>query len=138
MFSEATVHVHDMYNLYYLRCDHRFKIHPFSESYEVFLETLESMTLNFYVTFSECYGLLIAESLSLGVPCLAANNSGFFDYNDELRKWLVIEEYDNSEAIYRQAKKVLENRDKISRMGKEYILHLNSIARNKLNTFLED
>jgi len=138
MFDDAMVHVHQNENLEYLQSNHRLKIHPFSESYEDFLRTLGSMTMNFYVTFSECYGMVIAESLSLGVPCLAGNSSGIFDSNNELARWLLVEEYDNAEAIFHQAQKVLENREQISKMGKEYIPHLNSIAREKLKNFLQD
>lgn len=114
----------------------RIVTHSFLESHDGFLKLLGSMSINFYVTFSECYGMVIAESLSLGVPCMASNSSGFFDYDEFLAKALVVEEYDNSEAIYRKATEVLANRSEISLRGKEYVKKLNAIAREKLGHFL--
>ena len=39
------------------------------------------MTINSYVSFSECWGQLITESLLMGV-LHTANNSGIFDGDD--------------------------------------------------------
>jgi glycosyltransferase involved in cell wall biosynthesis len=136
MIREAGVHVHDGSPLAYLPSDARVHAHPFTDSYDDFLRLLGSMTINFYVTFSECYGMVIAESLALGVPCLASNSSGFFDYDAFLAKALVVEEFDNSEAIYRKALDVLSNREEIAARGKEYVKTLNAIARSKLHDFL--
>jgi glycosyltransferase involved in cell wall biosynthesis len=136
MFKESAVHVHDHSSLSYLQSEKRLHSHPFTESYDDFLEWLASMTMNFYVTFSECYGMVIAESLSLGIPCLASNSSGFFDYDEFLGNALVVEEYDNSEAIYRKAQEVLLNREEIAVRGKEYLKKLNGIARQRLQDFL--
>ncbi|MBX7140212.1 MAG: hypothetical protein K1X63_03950 [Chitinophagales bacterium] len=136
MLEQATVHVHDDHDFEYLNSAGRLRAHPFTESYDDFLKVLGSMSLNFYVTFSECYGLVIAESLSLGVPCLASNSSGFFDYDEFLARSLVVEEYDNSEAIFRKAQEALANRKAIAARGKEYVKKLNAMARGKLHDFL--
>ena len=63
-----------------------------------FMRTLPN-TINTYVSFSECWGQLITESLIMGVPCLAANNSGIFDENDFLFEKLVVKEFDDSNFI---------------------------------------
>lgn len=136
MLEQATVHVHDDHDFEYLNSAGRLRAHPFTESYDDFLKVLGSMSLNFYVTFSECYGLVIAESLSLGVPCLASNSSGFFDYDEFLARSLVVEEYDNSEAIFRKAQEALANRKAIAARGNEYVKKLNAMARGKLHDFL--
>jgi glycosyltransferase involved in cell wall biosynthesis len=136
ILENAMVHVHDDHDFEYLQSGQRLLAHPFTESYDDFLNVVGSMTLNFYVTFSECYGLLIAESLSMGVPCLASNSGGFFDYDEYLAKALIVEDYDNSESIYKKAKEVLANRDEIAARGKEYVKKLNAIAREKLSDFL--
>lgn len=138
LFPDARVHAHEEERFDYFHCRDRFVVHPFEESYDKFLETLGGMTLNFYVTFSECYGMVIAESLSLGVPCLASCSSGLFDYDEFLKKWLVVDDYDNPEAIFRQGQLVLENRNEIVIRGKEYIRKLNQIAAEKLTAFLND
>lgn len=136
MFPESKVHIHKDYGFDYLYSNQRLFAHPFFETYDDFLQLLGSMDLNFYVSFSECFGLIITESLSMGVPCLAADNSGIFDYNDYLKKMLIVNEFDDSNAIYLQALKVIENKEEISRKGVEYITSLNKIAKEKLNLFL--
>jgi glycosyltransferase involved in cell wall biosynthesis len=136
MFENANVHIHKNYGFDYLFSDHRLFIHPFFESYNDFLQLMGSMTLNFYVSFSECFGLVITESLALGVPCLAADNSGLFDYDEELKSFLIVNEFDDSNAIYKQAMIVLENRQWISKRGIDYVKALNKIAKEKFNKFL--
>jgi glycosyltransferase involved in cell wall biosynthesis len=82
--------------------------------------------------------LLIAESLAMSVPCLAADNSGLFDYDEELKNFLVVKEFDDSNAIYKQAIVALENREFISKRGIEYVKTLNKIAKVRLNAFIND
>ena len=136
MFPLSSVHVHRNSEFSYLFNDQRIHEHAFLDEYNDFLSLIGSMTMNFYVTLSECFGLFVTESLALGVPCLAALNSGLFDYDDALRKYLVVEEFDNSAAIHEQAKTVLARRDEISARGKEYVQKLNAIAAAKLEAFL--
>lgn len=136
MFEKAKINVHKNYDFGYLMNNDRIITQPFSESYDDFLKILSKMDINFYVTYSENFGLVISESLSLGVPCLAADNSGILDYNEDLKEYLIVNEYDNSEAIYKQAIKVLENREKLSRMGIEYITQLNKLAHESFKRFI--
>jgi glycosyltransferase involved in cell wall biosynthesis len=136
MFENAKVHIHKNYGFDYLFSDHRLFIHPFFESYNDFLQLMGSMTLNFYVSFSECFGMVITESLAMGVPCLAADNSGLFDYDEELKNLLIVKEFDDSNAIYKQAMIVIENRQLISNRGIDYVKVLNKIAEEKFRDFI--
>ena len=138
MFEKAKVYIHTDYGFDYLMSNERLCIHPFFDDYADFLQLLGSMSLNFYITFSECFGLLIAESLAMSVPCLAADNSGLFDYDEELKNFLVVKEFDDSNAIYKQAIVALENREFISKRGIEYVKTLNKIAKVRLNAFIND
>ncbi len=74
---------------------------------ENFLRLLGSMDINLYVSYSESWGQIITESISLGVPCLASNNSGIFDFNKKLRNILLVDDYDNPFEIANQIKLVL-------------------------------
>ncbi|MEO5674949.1 MAG: hypothetical protein ABIQ74_09900 [Chitinophagales bacterium] len=136
MFPESTVHVHSHNQFDYLFNNERITEHPFSEDYDAFLSLIGSMSVNFYVTLSECFGLFITESLSVGVPCLGALNSGLFDYDEELKSFLVVEEFDNSAAIFKQAEIVVAHREMLSSRGKEYVEKLNQIAGDKFAAFL--
>ena len=136
MFENSVVHIKKNYNYQYFKSDNRFAVEPFFESIEDFYESFAKMTINTYVSFSECWGQLITESLMLGVPCLAANNSGILDGNDFLRHKLVVNEFDDSNAIFKQMMVALEYREEISKIGNEYIIQLNKLADESLNRFI--
>lgn len=101
-----------------------------------FVERLYKCDINLYVTFSESWGQVIAESLSVGVPCLASNNSGILDLDPYLKEMLIVNEYDNPIAIANQIEIVLANIEQISKKGIDYIAKLNLIAEDKLKLFL--
>ncbi|MBI4645688.1 MAG: glycosyltransferase [Bacteroidia bacterium] len=101
-----------------------------------FFNLLGSMSINLHISFSESWGQIVTESLALEVPCLTSNNNGIFDYDDYLKKILVIEEYDNPISIANHIKIVINNTETIKYQGLEYIKKLNSIAEEKLKDFL--
>lgn len=114
----------------------RVVVHPFLHEPAEFARLLSGMDINFYVTFSESWGLIVSESLIQGVPCLAGDSSGLFDFSEELKSYLVVDEADNPAAICRKALKVLENYDKIKEKGIDYIHYLNDFALKTRDTFL--
>ncbi len=136
MINNSIIHLKNNYNFGYFHNPNRFNIHGFFNSHNDFLKVLASMNVNLYVSFSECWGQVITESLMLGVPCLAADNSGVLDYDIELANFLIVKEFDNSTAIYKQTQLVLENNKWISKRGMEYIDKLNKMALLKISEFL--
>lgn len=137
MIDNSVVHVSDNAELFYLGHKDRIINHGASLNHEEYLKLLAANDINMYVSFSESWGMVITESLLLGVPCLASYNSGIFDYDDYLKEMLIVKDYDNSEAIFKQAELVLANRQKISEQGIEYVKELNKIAKEKLRNFLD-
>lgn len=136
MVDKSIVHIKKNYNYKYFNSENRFVVDPFFESIDDFYKNFAKMTINTYVSFSECWGQLITESLIMGVPCLGANNSGIFDHSEFLKSKLIVNELDDSNSIYKQIQLVLENRDEISKKGVEYISLLNRLSDEKLKTFL--
>jgi glycosyltransferase involved in cell wall biosynthesis len=136
MLDRSLVHLHDNQEVDYFLQQDRIKTHPFIDDPVDFAGLLSSMDVNFYVTFSESWGLIISESLIHGVPCLAGNTSGLFDFHELLKSYLVVNEADNPMAIYQKALKVLENYDQIKQLGKKYIHYLNELALKKKSEFL--
>ncbi|MCS6992146.1 MAG: hypothetical protein NZL95_09865 [Chitinophagales bacterium] len=136
LFPEASVHVATDTDYSYFGNVNRLVRHSFTENHQEFLDVLGSMTLNFYTTFSECYGMIIAESLARGVPCVSSNSSGFFDWDPELGRRLVAADIDNPWALWQKAEEVLNNRDELSRWGRDYVVRLNAIGWRLLHDFL--
>lgn len=136
MVNNSVIHIKKNYNYQYFKSDNRFCVQPFFESIDDFYKSLAKMTINTYVSFSECWGQLITESLLLGVPCLAANNSGIFDGNDFLREKLIVNEFDDSNSIYKKIMAAIECRNEISDEGISYVKILNNLSKDNIKIFL--
>lgn len=105
--------------------------------HDEFVDLLAKMTINLHVTFSEGMGgQVLAESISMGVPCLSAYTSSFFDYDDDLKQKLMVNGFDDSWHIYNKLEEVLNDRNAIARQCIAYAEKLNVLAEEKLNEFL--
>ena len=107
-------------------------------NHQEFVSLLSQMTINLHVTFSESWGLVLAESISQGVPCLSAYTSSFFDYDDDLKQKLIVDGFDDSWHIYRKIEEVLKDRDAIGKQCIEYAKRLNVLTEERLNEFLNN
>lgn len=136
LIPDSKVHIISECETSFLNNPDRIIKHEKSER-NFFLGLMGSMNINSHLSFSESWGQLVTESLALGVPCLTSDNNGIFDYDDYLAGKLIVSQYDNPLAIADQIKKVLENRDEISKRGVDYIKKLNKISDEKLKEFLQ-
>ena len=136
MVKHSFVHIKKNYNYQYFKSDKRFVEEPYFKSIDDFYKSFAKMTINTYVSFSECWGQLITESLLVGVPCLAANNSGIFDGDDFLRDKLVVNEFDDSNAIFKQMMIAIDFREEISKRGTEYVIQLNELSDISFKRFI--
>ena len=134
MTDDSTVHVLDESLFTYMN-NPRIQGYGGLLNKEDFLNFIGSMSVNLYLSYSECFPQVVIESLSLGVPCITSNNNGIFDHDPYLAEWLVALEYDNPEAIGRHVEKVLENRNELSVKGLEYIRLLNEISEKRVLEF---
>ncbi|MBI34582.1 MAG: hypothetical protein CMP67_04375 [Flavobacteriales bacterium] len=100
---------------------------------ENFLKLLGSMDINLYVSYSESWGQVITESISMGVPCLASNNSGVFDSNETLKSALLVSDYDNPYEIAKKIKSVL--RMNLKEEYEAFIESLNNEAKSLVQEF---
>jgi len=91
------------------------------------------MDINLYVSYSESWGQVITESISMGVPCLASNNSGVFDSNETLKSALLVSDYDNPYEIAKKIKSVL--RMNLKEEYEAFIESLNNEAKSLVQEF---
>ena len=106
-----------------------------SISRDKLLERMAKNDINFYVTFSECAPMIPLESLELGVPCITSNNHHYWE-GTELCEYLIVNENDNVNVIYEQAKKCLENKDKILALYKKWKKDYDIESKNSVKKFL--
>jgi glycosyltransferase involved in cell wall biosynthesis len=104
--------------------------------YEEFLHLLGQMDLNLYASLSECYPMVVVESLIRGVPCLTSHTHEIFAHDRELGELLIVPAHDNPVAIAEQAERVLADREAIGRRCEAYALELNRCAEALLNEFV--
>lgn len=102
---------------------------------EELLKKMERNDINLYVTFTECAPILPLESFELGVPCITSNNHHYWEDN-ELRKYVVVEENDNVMAIYEKLKYCLENKKKVLSLYKEWKKKYNNLVKKNTNDFV--
>lgn len=138
MLDNSKVHVRKNYQYEYLFSEDRFVYHPYFNDYLEFQQLLGSMDVNLYVSFSECFGQIITESIAMGVPCLAADNSGIFDFNANLHELLVVTEFDDSNSIYYKLKEVFMLKGALKDELKDYIVLLNKKSQESIDAFLLD
>lgn len=139
MLPNTNVHVRELAPVQYLDLSKRRIIEHNGElNHQAYVSLLAGMDLNMYVSFSESWGHVITESLSVGTPCLVSRTSSIFDYDEELADLLIVKDFDNSAAIAEQIKRILPHKDEIGRKGRDYILKLNSMADERINDWLND
>jgi glycosyltransferase involved in cell wall biosynthesis len=135
LLDDVEVHGGDLPDLSYLAEHGRFIAHG-ELPYEQFLDLLGEMDLSLYVSLSECYPMVVVESLMRGVPCLTSRCHEVLAHDAELEESLTVNAYDNPEAIARQAEAVLADRPRLSRRCVSYALELNAIAEKAINEFV--
>ena len=136
MLRDVEIHANDVPDLSYLPNRPPIVAHgemPYGE----FLELLGGMDLNFYVSLSECYPMVVLESLIRGVPCLTSHTHEIFEHDRELGELLIVPAHDNPVAIAEHAERALVDREAIGRRCVAYALELNRRAEALLNQFAE-
>ncbi len=134
MVDGAILHAFRTPDLSYLPQE-RIRYHDLM-SHNEFVDLLANMTINLHVTFSESWGQVLSESISMGTPCLSAYTSSFFDFDEDLKQKLIVDGFDDSWCIYKKIEEVLKNRDAIAVQCIDYAKKLNVLAEEKLNKFL--
>jgi hypothetical protein len=102
---------------------------------EELLSRIAKNDINVYVTFVECAPMLPLESFELGVPCITGNNHHYWE-NHELRKYIVVEEADNSMKIYEKIMFCLENKEKVLKMYSEWKKEYDKEVKKNIANFL--
>ena len=103
---------------------------------KVLLKQMSKNTVNLYVTFTECAPLIPFESFEMGVPCLTAANHHYWE-GHELENYIVVKENDNVMEIAGKIKTVIDNKDKIMELYKEWKEENDRISKESVNAFLK-
>lgn len=89
-------------------------------------------------SFTEYMHPIFFISMELGIPCLIGNNSDFFNEDSELKKYIVTSAEDNAIINSKMIQNILNNREKIIEMYKEWKEIYNEQAKESIETFINN
>lgn len=94
------------------------------------MERIKQNDINVYATFTECAPMFPMESFESGVPCLIGNNNDYFK-GSKLRDYVCVDREDDPVAIYNKMKEVLDNKEEVITLYKDWKNNFN-IQNEKL------
>lgn len=104
---------------------------------EQIIKRMAGNDINLYITYSECSPMLPLESLEVNVPCIAGNNHHYFE-NKHLEEYLIVNNESNSDEIAEKMLKVLNEKEKVLELYKEFRKMNIENCDKLLKKFLED
>ena len=87
-------------------------------------------------SFTEYLHPVFFISMELGIPCLIGNNSDLFEKNSELKELIVTTSEDNPIINSEKIKNMLEEKEKILELYKEWKEEYNKTAKESMETFI--
>jgi hypothetical protein len=102
---------------------------------EELFKRMSDNTVNLYVTFSECAPMLPIESFEVGVPCVFGNNHHYLKDN-ELEKYLIVNNEENPIEIAKQIDNCLKNEKKVMELYKTWKKENDKKCREDVQEFL--
>lgn len=109
-------------------------INRFIPTEELLKRILEN-DINVYATFTECSPMFPLESFEMGVPCLIGNNNDYF-MGSKLREYVTVNREDDPEEIYNKIVNVLNNKDEVMKLYREWKEQFDKDLVDKVNAFL--
>lgn len=100
------------------------------------LKRMANNTINLYVTFSECAPMLPVESFEVGVPCISGNNHHYFK-GQELEKYIIVKNEENSVEIAKQIIKCLDNKNEVMKLYKKWKKENDALSKQSVKDFLD-
>ena len=97
---------------------------------------LSSMNINLYISLSECHPMVALESISVATPCITSDVSNIYDFDDNLRKLMVVRKHDNIFDIYQAIKRVEKNIDYLTKIQPNLLDIINEYSLKEWNKFL--
>lgn len=88
--------------------------------------------------FTEYMHPIFFISMEQGIPCLIGNNSDFFNEENELKKYIVTSAEDNAIINAKMVQNILNNKEKIITMYKEWKELYNEKAEKSIESFINN
>ena len=89
-------------------------------------------------SFTEYMHPIFFISMELGIPCLIGNNSDFFNEDSEFKKYIVTTAEDNAIINSKMIQNILNNKEKIIEMYREWKELYNEQAKESIEEFINN
>ena len=106
-------------------------------SREELLQRMANCDVVLYTTFSECAPMVPLESFAQDVICIVGDNCHYFK-EEELEKYIVVNEENNPEEIAKKIDYAMENKEKILKLYKDWEKRNKEKSDKLLKAYLED
>lgn len=103
---------------------------------EELMRRIKRNDINIYVTFTECSPMFPMESFEQGVPCLIGNNNDYF-LGSKLRDYVCVNREDDPREIRDKITKVIENKEEVLKLYREWKNNFNNEVKEQVKEFLE-
>ena len=103
---------------------------------EELMKRIKRNDINIYVTFTECSPMFPMESFEQGVPCLIGNNNDYF-LGSKLRDYVCVNREDDPREIKDKITKVIENKEEVLKLYREWKNNFNNEVKKQVKEFLE-
>ena len=103
---------------------------------EELMRRIKRNDINIYVTFTECSPMFPMESFEQGVPCLIGNNNDYF-IGSKLRDYVCVNREDDPREIRDKITKVIENKEEVLKLYREWKNNFNNEVKKQVKEFLE-
>lgn len=103
---------------------------------EELMKRIKRNDINIYVTFTECSPMFPMESFEQGVPCLIGNNNDYF-LGSKLRDYVCVNREDDPREIRDKITKVIENKEEVLKLYREWKNNFNNEVKKQVKDFLE-
>lgn len=103
---------------------------------EKLMKRIQKNSVNIYPTFTENAPMFPLESFEMGVPCLLGNNNDYF-VGTELGDYIILEREDDAEYIKNKIINVLENKEKIMELYRNWKRDFDKKCENLVEEFIK-
>ena len=101
------------------------------------MERISKCDVSLYVTYSECAPMSSLESFAQDTICIVGNNCHYFK-NEEIEKYIVVNEENNPEEIAKKIEYALDKKEKVLGLYKNWEAKNKKMSKELLQEFLED
>ena len=104
---------------------------------EELMQRLANCDVSLYVTYSECAPMSSLESFAQDTICIVGNNCHYFK-EEEIEKYIVVNQENNPEEIAKKMEYALENKEKVLKLYKDWEKRNKELSKKLLKAYMEE